>query len=528
MAHLPEQLAVHTNTVAENGTSKQHGEAYTPQRASPKGLGNWIKRVSLLLGTVGLLWAGGVSAVSMVTKPESASLLTHSVKRSDILVSLTENGDLESTEKTEVKCQVRGGSTILWVIEDGTPVKKGDLLVRLDSSTIDNDIQQQKITLEKARSTYITAQSELATAEVGIAEYEEGTFRKELQTIQSNIALAEETLRAAKNTARHAERMFQRGYVSRLEMESKQFAVEHANLELALRKTEEDVLKRFTKTKTLQELQSKVKAASAKMLSEKAAFELEQSKLAQLEQQKAYCTVNAPQDGLALRIQERWWSSEPEISVGAKVNESQPMIQLPDLAQMQAKVMVPESKIRQVKVGMPATVRVLNDVFPGQVTSVASQAKQEGWWAGNVKKFEAVVKLSGKHHLRPGMTAEVEIRIARHKDVLSLPVASIVEAQGETYCWISNGGNVERRSLVLGEGNDQFIAVGDGVSEGESVILNPRSVVAEAQEMLARIKDGDEDAATESIAAEADPDSRGGQEQKSKDAADPPDDDAAA
>ena len=63
--------------------------------------------------------------------------MTHVVQRGNLSVTVTENGMLESSNNEEIKCMVKGGSTVLWVIETGTFVKPGDELVRLDTSLIE-------------------------------------------------------------------------------------------------------------------------------------------------------------------------------------------------------------------------------------------------------------------------------------------------------------------------------------------------------------------------------------------------------
>ena len=69
--------------------------------------------------------------------------------------------------------------------------------------------------------------------------------------------------------------MFRKGYVSQLEVEGNEFTVTQAQLELEVKQTEIDALKRFTKAKEMETLQGKLKAAEAKMASDKAALDLE-------------------------------------------------------------------------------------------------------------------------------------------------------------------------------------------------------------------------------------------------------------
>ena len=74
--------------------------------------------------------------------------------------------------------------------------------------------------------------------------------------------------------------MFRKGYVSRLELDGNDYSVEHAKLELDVMTTQVDVLEKYTKPKMLQELQSALKAATAKLASDKAALDLEEARLA--------------------------------------------------------------------------------------------------------------------------------------------------------------------------------------------------------------------------------------------------------
>ena len=164
------------------------------------------------------------------------------------------------------------------------------------------------------------------------------------------------------------------------------------------------------------------------------------------------------------------------------VREQQTMFRLPDLSQMQVKVTVHESKVDSLREGMRARIRVQDHEFQGTVDSVANQPEPSSWFSASVKEYATSVKIDGQpQHLRPGMTAEVEILVAQLKSVLTLPVAAVVEQRGKLYCWVRRGNRIERRPLVLGLNNDKFVEVKDGVAAGDEVLLNPRALVAEAR-----------------------------------------------
>ena len=71
------------------------------------------------------------------------------------------------------------------------------------------------------------------------------------------------------------------------------------------------------------------------------------------------------------------------------------------------------------------------------------------------------------------MSAEVEVIIARYEDVLTIPVAAVVETAEGDFCWVKTTGGAQRLRLELGDTNDVLTVVKAGVKEGDDVFLNP-------------------------------------------------------
>jgi len=84
--------------------------------------------------------------------------------------------------------------------------------------------------------------------------------------------------------------------------------------------------------------------------------------------------------------------------------------------------------------------------------------------------------------LKPGMSAEVEVVIAVHKDVLKIPVAAVVETDEGDFCWVKTAEGTVRRLLKLGDSNDIFVVVKGGLKEGDEVALNPTAFIDEARD----------------------------------------------
>ena len=420
------------------------------------------------------------------TTAPATNLLSHTVEPGDLLVAVTEDGSLVSDENVDIVCRVAGGGTIVWLIGDGANVSKGDELVVFDSSKLAEDVTAQKIAYEKARAANIQAEKDYAAATIAVEEYTEGTFKKDLRRAESDVTFAKERLQATRNSLEHGERMFRKGYISPQQLDAQKSAVARAELDLGTMEIALDVLQRFGRPKMVTELASKRDAAEAKRDSERAALELEKAKLERLTGQLEKCTIRAPKDGLVIYANERR-DRDSEIKNGAKVNEGSTILRLPDLSRMRVDVEVHESRVDKIRVGMPASIRVQEREFTGQVSAVANRPQYN--WMSTAKKYVVQVRIDGEpEDLRPGFTAEVEIRIAELHDVIAVPVAAVVEQGGAYYCGVREGEAVVRRQVTTGQSNEKLTEITSGLTPGDVVVLAPRATL------------GDLDAAAESPA----------------------------
>jgi HlyD family secretion protein len=398
-------------------------------------------------------------------------------------VTVTENGAVESSNNKEIKCNVKGGSTVLWVIETGTIVKPGDELVRLDQSQIEDKILQQRIVYETALASKITAESDVAVAEIGITEYLEGAYKQERNLIEKEIFEAEQVLRSKELAFESALRLTAKGVFKSLQLDGEKFAVDSAKKDLELKQSKLISLDKYTKEKKIQELRSTLKAAEAKLASFEASLTLEKTRLAREEEQLVNCVIKAESEGMVIFPSMSAWKDTPDIEEGATVREQQTLLMIPDVTKMQVKVGIHESKVDRLKVGMPAKVQLQELTLPGEVSEVAEVTRPAGWWTGNLVKYDTLIKLEPHPGLKPGMSAIVEIILADHQNVLTIPVASIVEAQDGFFCWVQTVDGVKKRQIQIGDTNDEFTIVKDGLVEGDQVLLNPVGVVEEAKEI---------------------------------------------
>lgn len=435
----------------------------------------------MLWGLVALL----LSASTSITRE------TYTVVRGPLDIRLQSSGTLESSKNIEIKCQIRGGyggrggrSTVTWVIPSGSVVKEGDELVRFDTKVIEETVSLGKTDTNIATAALARAEADVAKAKIAVDGYLDGQYRSQMQSLSNRRKIALRNLNQAKTMLESSEALFEKGYVTELDVESSGFSVRQAELELNIVETEIDVLSRLTKKMALGTLNGQLEATTARLEGRKAGLALEQGRLDLALEELGRCTVRAPQDGLVIYPSTAKWKNSPDVTEGASVHNNQVLLLMPDLSQMRVKVPIHESMIDQVKPGMPVDLKLTDREIKSVVAKVAEVANPVGWWTGDQVQYDATIELSAEEGLNPGKTAEVDILVAHHDDVLTIPVRALVETDAGHFCWVEVNQEAERRSLVLGDSNDEFVIVESGLSEGQQVILDPTLSIREARELV--------------------------------------------
>jgi multidrug efflux pump subunit AcrA (membrane-fusion protein) len=139
--------------------------------------------------------------------------------------------------------------------------------------------------------------------------------------------------------------------------------------------------------------------------------------------------------------------------------------------------------------GQPATIRV--DAFPdrilrGHVKSVATVASQQDFMSADVKVYQTKVAIDEQvEGLKPGMSAVVTILTdSRREHVLAIPVQAIVgtvEMGRSRQCFVVTPTGPEEREIVVGLSNEKMAEVKSGLNDGDQVVLNPRTLLAERE-----------------------------------------------
>lgn len=458
----------------------------------------------MVLGMIAVMGAAAAAAFWPGSSDRTRSFLTHTLRRGTLTVSVTEQGTLESSNNTEIKCKVRGFSTVTYVVPTGTVVEAGQELVRLDTKVIEEQHSLTKTNTFIAQATLAQTEANLETAKIAIDAYEQGRFRSQLQSLEKELAAHMRNLRTARKMQERSNTLFRQGYVTELEVAGNAFTVTQAELELKVKETEIMVLQEFTRKMQLETLQGNKTAGESKLAADQAGLAMEMKRRDRAAQELIECVIRAETSGLVIYPSAASWKSTPDITEGATVRKDQVLLLMPDLSQMQVKLGIHESVVDRVRPGLKAIVTLNDRVLEATVSEVASVTRPAGWWTGNVVKYDTLVKLPSDEGLKPGMSAEVEVFLAVHDDVLLIPVAAVVETEEGSFCWIQADKEPQKRLIELGDSNDVFIEVLAGLKEGEEVVLNPTALLKEAEdEALTTLNQSSNEAIEPDTAGEA-------------------------
>ncbi|MFK7738646.1 MAG: efflux RND transporter periplasmic adaptor subunit [Pirellulaceae bacterium] len=449
------------------------------QRAHPKQgkAANWL----VLFGLVCV--AGTATGMYYVSIPGKTDLpqLTHTVERGDLIVSVVEQGTLESSENTEIKCRIRGWSKITSIVESGSTVKEGDELVRIDTKRIEDAISLHTTDAHTARATLERTKADVKQAEMAENAYLNGRYLTENKNLHRGLKIAESNLETSRKMLARSKSMFNQGYISDLEVEGNEFTVTQAELELEVAQTRLEVLEKYTKAMELETIRGRVLSSNSKLKADLAGLAMDEGRRDRAIAELKLCVIRAPKYGMVIYPSAAAWKDTPDVTEGANVRKDQVLLLMPNLEKMQVKVGIHESMVDRINVGQRAIISLAEGELEGEVVEVAAVARPAGWWTGNVVKYDTVVSIPPRDDLKPGMSAGVEVVLAEHKDQILLPVAAVVETDDHALCWVKKEDSVKRCEIELGDSNDIFVIATSGVEEGDEVVLNPVAFIEEAQ-----------------------------------------------
>ncbi|WP_370090506.1 efflux RND transporter periplasmic adaptor subunit [Ekhidna sp.] len=365
------------------------------------------------------------------------------VEQGEFIVDITTSGSLDAKNSVPIKGPqgIRNyriwNLTIQHIIDEGTEVKKGQYVARLDPSELTGKIKDAQLEVDQSQSQYTQTRLDTALtmrqARDELINLEYGVREKQLVLDQSQfeppatIQKAEIDLEKAKRALAQAKENYE--------------------------------IKR-------QQNVAKMQEAAAELQGDK-------NELEGLQALQQDFTILAPEDGML--IYERDWSGKP-IKAGSQISAWDPTVAtLPDLSKMLSKTYVNEVDIRKVKAGQPVDIGF--DAFPdkklkGRVIKVANVGEQRP--NSDAKVFEVEIEVFGTDPLlKPGMTTSNKIITKALDSAIYVPLESLhSQYDSITYVFKKQGGSTIKQEVMLGDANSEYVHIVAGLEPNDRVYLS--------------------------------------------------------
>ncbi len=459
-----------------------------------------------------LMFGGSGGATS-----KSATLAT--VAEGPLTISVNEPGTIKNRDQVVIRSEVEGRRAILFLVAEGVNARKGDLLIELDGTQIEEERASQSITVINAEAAFVRARENLAVAksqsesdiakadqdlkfaEIDLRKYDEGDYPQSLQQAETDITIAKEEVQRAAEKLEWSRKLHEQRYLSLVELQADQLANKKAELELALAVNRKKVLEEFSHNRdrealvgavaqarmALDRVKRKASAdlvqAEAELTAKEQEFLRQKTKLEKLETQLRKTKVLAPIDGMVVYATTGRsggigrGDNEQPLAEGIEVQERKELIYLPTAQSMLAEVKVHESSLKKVQVGMDCTVTVdavPDRSFRGRVAKIGVLPDATSWWQNpDLKVYNTEIHLEDGADLRAGMSCRAEIVVETYPKALFVPVQCIVREGSRTVAYRPSPSGPVPVPVEVGLDNNSMVRILKGLVAGDTVLMKP-------------------------------------------------------
>jgi len=444
---------------------------------------------------------------------------TFTLKRGDLVLGITQPGTVNARKKHRVVPQANIRSTIVWIIEENARVKKGDVVVKLDPTDLENRVLDGRIeleNLEKEQELALEAQKledstqaanmkaaedRVSKADDALRKYLRFERRQKRDSLDLTISNAQSKLDDARETYRNlkanpetdTDEDKQKEYKKKVT--NAQSSISSAENELENAESSRRLWKMYDDPSKLKALYNEVDQADLNMEKVKVAIQSSRARtnrslnnyrkrirrvrenLAQNEKFLQMMTLYAPADGIVIYGNPDRPHSNPDIKPGMEVWRGMILMTIPEMSDMVVNLDLPEQYRSKVKVGdrviitpdsMPSVkFHGMIDVIPTLPVNIIF------WDSTSPKVYKSSIRFDKQSDLLVnGMSVQIEVITNTIKDTLFIPVEAIFEDKERFYVYLQTpGGGSREADVKIGESNDRFVQIIDGLQENDTIYL---------------------------------------------------------
>lgn len=395
-------------------------------RAASKKWQRYLPASAIFTLSAGLLLAFfhsiGESASLVLPK---AQMQIATVQRGDLVRDIAVQGRIVAANAPTLYSQETGQVQLFK--QPGESVTIGDLLAKISSPALQNDLQQQQAVLAGMQSD---------------AERAVLAAREQQLDIEQVMNNAQVNLMAARRELQRATQSIEMGVIRQLDFDIAKDNLSKAELEFDHAKRKVDLAKdklAFEQTSREQEIHR------------------QQLVVTELERKVSALNITAPVTG-----QLGSWLTEQQ----SHVLPGQPLLTVIDLSRYEAELAVPESYARDLATGQQVEIQLGNQQLSGEISTVAAEVRNNQVTA-RVRFAE-----TDSSQLRQSQRLTARVILEHKTNVLKIARGDFVSSGGGRQAYQLIGEQAVRKNVELGALSVQWVEILDGANEGEQWIIS--------------------------------------------------------
>ena len=402
----------------------------------------WRRRVRFWAAVAGMLLALGGAAAGLYHLRQVQATVTlpiAPVRQGDFLVIIRCRGELRAARSVQISTPVVPNLRIAWLSPAGEPVQAGDSIIRFDSSSAQQQLQQKEAQLRQAQ----------ATLDQAIAQARITAEQDKSDLLDSRYTVERARLEASKTEI-----------VSRLQGEESRIDLGVAEQKM---KVEEATVALHAASNT-----SKIASLTRLRDQAQADVDLTKSRIAQME-------IKAPIAGFVVfgfNYAQGYLNAKP-FKVGDNAFSGMILAEMPDLDTLELDAKVEETDRGRIAVNQEARVRVdsLPELTMAATVGRISLLAEQGYGWPPTRSFHAYASIAHPDsRLRPGMNGGMDIVVNRIPNATSIPAKALFTRAGKPVVYLARNGRYQPVEVQVQARNPDEVAI-SGIPPGSMVAL---------------------------------------------------------
>lgn len=353
--------------------------------------------------------------------------------------------------KNETSVTVEIGGVITGMYADvGQSVHKGDKLLTLKGTDVENNIKQSKAALDLAKASY---DSTMENTDISI--------NNQKNQLETNLNVALITYGEAKKSYDIYTQLVESGAVAENDTNYRQIVQGYEKAEQSL--------------KQAQDAYDNGVAEGGKELAKKQLDQAQSSYEIALSARNKL-TLYSPVDGII---------TAKNFNVNETASQTQPAFVISNMNEIEVDLSVTESDISKFQKDGNVTVEIDGDKYSGIIDNVPKVA--------DTKNSLYTVKILVENingNLKAGQTAEVELQIEKSDNTIAIPKKAVLDEDGNKYVYVVSDDNVaEKTEVKTGIETDNKIQIVSGLTKDKTIVTGGLSLIADQTKIFPVVKE---------------------------------------